>query len=136
MTTAALPRTALAAFSLDSARDFACDVLRAAGIVSVTPARDGREARPSAPVDVIVTDWPAGTVPLGDFVRGLREANNADNDAERLTPVVLLTARDGRADLDAARRAGVSAVVVKPVSPALLKHRLAALSTNALRRSA
>lgn len=130
MSVATLPRTALAAFSADSARDFACEVLRAAGILSVLPCAGGRAAMQSARdshVDLIVTDWPEDNLALGDFVRGLREG------AHRQTPVVLLTAREGRADLDAAREAGVNAVVVKPVSAALLKHRLAALVVNARR---
>lgn len=134
MPIAALPRTALAAFSADSARDFACDVLRAAGVVSVLPSGGGRDAMASAqtnPVDVIVTDWPEGDLALTDFVQSLRAGNRVGRD----TPVVLLTAREGRADLDAAREAGVSAVVVKPVSAALLKHRLAAVVTNASRRA-
>lgn len=133
MPAAVLPRTALAAFSADAARDFACDVLRAAGVISVLPSGGGRDAMASAqktPVDIIVTDWPDGDLALEDFVRGLRTCNHVGRD----TPVVLLTAREGRADIDAARDAGVSAVVVKPVSPALLKHRLAAVVTNATRR--
>lgn len=130
----ALPRTALAAFTTDSARDFACDVLRAAGVMSVLPSGGGREAVKSAreqQVDMIVTDWPEGDIALRDFVQSLRDSNAVG----RSTPVVLLTAREGRADLDAAREAGVSAVVVKPVSPALLKHRLSAVVTNASRRA-
>lgn len=134
MPIANLPRTALAAFSADNARDFACDVLRAAGVVSVLPSGGGRDAMASAqmnPVDVIVTDWPENDIALGDFVQSLRVGNRVGRD----TPVVLLTAREGRADLDAAREAGVSAVVVKPVSAALMKHRLAAVITNATRRA-
>jgi len=134
MPIANLPRTALAAFSADSARDFACDVLRAAGVVSVLPSGGGRDAMASAqvnPVDIIVTDWPENDIALSEFVRTLRAGNRVG----RNTPVVLLTAREGRADLDAAREAGVSAVVVKPVSAALMKHRLAAVVTNATRRA-
>ena len=47
---------------------------------------------------------------------------------------MFLTSRDSRADLDAARRAGVDAYVVNPVSPALLKHRLCRLSMSAAAR--
>lgn len=133
MAIATLPRTALAAFTTDSARNFACDVLRAAGVISVLPSGGGRDAMVSAKdqqVDVIVTDWPDSDIALPDFVRSLRESNRAGRD----TPVVMLTAREGRADLDAARSAGVAAYVVKPVSAALLKHRLAAVTTNATRR--
>ena len=134
MPIANLPRTSLAAFSADIARDFACDVLRAAGVVSVLPSGGGRDAMATAqtnPVDIIVTDWPENDIALGEFVQSLRNGNRVGRD----TPVVLLTAREGRADLDAARAAGVSAVVVKPVSAALLKHRLAAMVTKARRRA-
>jgi DNA-binding response OmpR family regulator len=115
---ARLPRTALAVFPTDAARAFACDVLRAAGIVSVAPA-SAIDPDDAAHVDLIVTDWP----PHGDIgahICALRAANGAG----RKTPVVMLTARDGRADLEAARRAGADAYIVKPVSAALLKHRL------------
>lgn len=109
------PRTALAVFRTDSARDSACDVLRAAGVVSVVPAAGACD---DAHYDIIVTDWPENG-DLGDYVSGLRRSTN--------TPVLLLTARESRADLDAARRAGVDAYVVAPVSAAMLKHRLARL---------
>ena len=115
MSVATLPRTALAAFTIDSARDFACDVLRAAGIVSVVPAGGGRDAVRSAheqAIDIIVTDWPSDDMDLGDFVDQLR----ANTNSARHTPVMFLTSRDGRADLDAARQAGVDAYVVSPVS--------------------
>ena len=131
MSVATLPRTALAAFSADSARDFACDVLRAAGIVSVVPAGGGRDAVRTAqdqPIDIIVTDWPTDDMDLGDFIDKLRTNTNG---ARRDTPVMFLTSRDGRADLDAARLAGVDAYVVSPVSPAMLKHRLSRLPSTA-----
>ena len=134
MSVATLPRTALAAFTIDSARDFACDVLRAAGIVSVVPAGGGRDAVRTAheqSIDIIVTDWPSDDMELGDFVDQLRANTNG---ARRHTPVMFLTSRDGRADLDAARQAGVDAYVVSPVSPAMLKHRLSRLPVNARAR--
>ena len=130
----AMPRTALAAFTADSARDFACDVLRAAGVVSVVPAGGGQDALRTAReqhIDVIVTDWPGDDIELGDFITTLRtNTNGAHGD----TPVMFLTSRDSRADLDAARRAGVDAYVVNPVSPALLKHRLSRLSMSPVGR--
>jgi CheY-like chemotaxis protein len=120
-----VPRTALAVFPTDTARDFACDVLRAAGVISVLPAGEPRGAHPC--VDVIVTDWPPGN-DIGAHIDALRQSNIDHRD----TPIVLLTAREGRADLDAARRAGVAAYVVKPVSPAMLKSRLSKIvATNA-----
>jgi CheY-like chemotaxis protein len=134
--TALLPKTALAAFALDSARDFACDVLRAAGIVSVVPAGGVRDAVRTAqdqPIDIIVTDWPTDGTDLGNFLDALRTSANG---ARRDTPVMFLTSRDGRADLDAARQAGVDAYVVSPVSPAMLKHRLSRMPTNAWGRCA
>jgi CheY-like chemotaxis protein len=120
---AGLPRTALALFTSDSARDFACDVLRAAGVLSVLPASERKNDCPH--VDVIVTDWPQGE-DIDSYVEGLRNSNGARRD----TPILMLTNREGRADLQAARAAGVDAYVVKPVSPALLKHRLAKLAGN------
>lgn len=131
MPIATLPRTALAAFTADSARDSACDVLRAAGIVSVVPAGGGRDALRTAQeqnIDIIVTDWPSDDIELSDFIDKLRTNTNG---ARRDTPVMFLTSRDARADLDAARQAGVDAYVVSPVSPAMLKHRLSRLPTNA-----
>ncbi|MDX2235217.1 MAG: hypothetical protein NW200_12035 [Hyphomonadaceae bacterium] len=123
-----LPRTALAVFATEGARAFACDVLRAAGVTDVTPAcGPACERAADTGVDVIVTDWPARG-DIGDHIDALRRDTNG---ARRDTPVVLLTSRDGRADIVAARAAGVNAYVVKPVSPAMLKHRLAKIATNA-----
>jgi AmiR/NasT family two-component response regulator len=116
------PRTALAVFRADSARAFACDVLRAAGVVSVLPAAEASDCT-AQDVDVIVTDWPDDES-LDEHIAHLRARGNG---ARRDTPVVMLTARESRADLEAARRAGVAAYVVAPVSPVMLKHRLARL---------
>ena len=130
MAVATLPRTALAAFSADMARDFACNLLRAAGIVSVLPTGGGQDAVHSArcqSVDIIVTDWPEHDVDLPEFIHALRSGKEGSCN----TPVVLLTTREGRADLDAARKAGVSAYMVKPVSTAMMKHWLAAVVKNA-----
>lgn len=121
MTVSTLPRTALAAFFSEKTRDAACGLLRAAGVVNVVPA--DAEAPGDARADVIVTDWP----PLGlDLAAMLAELRAHFGKCAR-TPVVLISTRDGRADLDEARRAGVNAYVVAPVSSALLKHRLARL---------
>lgn len=119
----AQPRTALAAFGTESARAFACDVLRAAGVAHVVPTGGAHGT-----VDVIVTDWPPRGDDIGAHIDALRRDTNG---ARRDTPVIMLTARESRADLDAARRAGVDAYVVKPVSPAMLKRRLAKILTNA-----
>lgn len=120
------PRTALAVFKADSARAFACDVLRAAGVVSVVPAAEVKDCM-LPQVDIIVTDWPENES-LDAHIANLRARNNG---ARTDTPVVMLTARESRADVEAARRAGVDAYVVAPVSPAMLKHRLARLVGNA-----
>lgn len=116
------PRTALAVFRSQAARDFACEVLRAAGVVSVVPAAEVGDCA-AANVDLIVTDWPDGES-LDAHIADLRARNNGDRGD---TPVVMLTMRESRADLDAARRAGVDAYVVAPISPAMLKHRLSRL---------
>lgn len=120
MTEHSVPRTALAAFFSDHARDAACAVLRAAGVLNVVPAHQegSDDAPPSA--DVIVTDWPPPGFELATMLRDLRV--RFGHGAE--TPVVMLSHRDQRTDLDAARRAGVDAYLVFPVSTSVLKHRL------------
>jgi AmiR/NasT family two-component response regulator len=118
-----VPRTALAVFRLDSARDFACDVLRAAGVLNVEPVADVCAC--DHQVDIIVTDWPEDTS-LDAHIDAIRS-----NCVRRDTPIMLLTTRESRADVDAARSAGVDAVVVSPVSPAMLKHRLSRLMIQA-----
>lgn len=124
-----LPRTALAAFFTEQTRDAACAVLRAAGVMNVLPAvspEDASEAHAKS-ADVIVTDWPPAGLDLEAMLRDLR-AKFGLGGAQ--TPVVMLSHRAGRADVDAARRAGVDAYVVCPVSSALLKHRLARLAPH------
>ena len=124
-----LPKTALAAFFTDQARDAACAVLRAAGVMNVLPATTSPEPDEAhaASADVIVTDWPPAGLDLETMLRDLR-AKFGHGGAQ--TPVVMLSHRAGRADVDAARRAGVDAYVVCPVSSALLKHRLARLAPH------
>jgi CheY-like chemotaxis protein len=111
------------------------DVLYASGAQSVSTARDGAEAlamlRGCQP-QLVVTDWRMPGLDGLAFTRTVRQAAvKADTrvpDPE--IPIVLLSAHASALTVEAARRAGVSEVVVKPFPIAVLLQRImAAIAT-------
>jgi CheY-like chemotaxis protein len=69
--------------------------------------------------NVVLVEWVAGGASL-DFVRRVRMSDEAP---DRAAPIIMLTARGAQADVEAAREAGVSGYMRKPISALLLsKH--------------
>ncbi len=69
--------------------------------------------------NVVLVEWVAGGASL-DFVRRVRMSEEAP---DRAAPIIMLTARGAQADVEAAREAGVSGYMRKPISALLLsKH--------------
>lgn len=107
------------------------DVLYASGAQSVSTARDGAEAlamlRGCQP-QLVVTDWRMPGLDGLAFTRTVRQsAVKADPrvpDPE--IPIVLLSAHASALTVEAARKAGVSEVVVKPFPIAVLLQRIVA----------
>ncbi|MEQ1619103.1 MAG: response regulator [Terricaulis sp.] len=69
--------------------------------------------------NVVLVEWVAGGASL-DFVRRVRMSDEAP---DRATPIFMLTARGAQAEVEAAREAGFSGYMRKPISALLLsKH--------------
>lgn len=91
----------------------------------IREARNGEEALPlltSRLFDVLIFDWqmePINGLDLTRLVRG-----NSENPNQR-TPIIVLTAHTERENVLAARDAGATAVVAKPVSSKNLTDKIA-----------
>lgn len=69
--------------------------------------------------NVVLVEWAAGGDSL-DFVRRVRMSEEAP---DRAAPIIMLTTRGAQADVEAAREAGISGYMRKPISALLLsKH--------------
>jgi DNA-binding response OmpR family regulator len=133
------PAASLDAFSNASAliaheradeRAFAAELMRAVGVGRSQQAQNGSHAQwliKEFSYDVAVIDWSLGGMGALDFVHDLRRL---EDEKKRALPVMLLSARAGRADIDAAIAGGVDSFVIKPVSPAVMAKRLAAVITR------
>ena len=72
-------------------------------------------------IDLIVTEWQTRTLSGIDMTMFLRQSLDSVN---RMIPIVMLTARNSRKDIQTARDAGVTEYVVKPFSAKTLLERL------------
>jgi CheY-like chemotaxis protein len=100
-------------------------MLSAFGICHVQAFVDGNDAiqaMRSAPPDLLLCDWEMQPVDGPALVRRVRRCEDADLAA---VPIVMLTGNTDAAKIRAARAAGVTHVVVKPVTPRALFDRLA-----------
>lgn len=111
---AAGARRVLVAEDDDALRRVIAITLAAPGI-EVLEARDGEQAlrlacsmRPA----LVLLDWMMPRISGVDVLERLRA-----DERTRSLPVVMVTARDGAADLARAELAGVDAYIVKPFSP-------------------
>lgn len=99
-------------------------ILRGLGCEHIDEATDGAEAfvyMRQSWVDAVIVDYKMNGLDGLEFVRLLRTAKDSPG---RATPVLMLTGHASRATVLAAREAGVSAFVAKPVSTRLLAERL------------
>lgn len=121
---------ALIAHERADERAFAATIVRAAGLGRAQQAQNASEALWMLGQDryaVMVIDWELGGMNAVQFTRAVRRLEDAE---KRAVPILLLSARAGRADIDTALRAGVNSYVVKPVAPATLEKRLRPLIDN------
>ena len=85
-------------------------------------AADGNEALSvlqNTPIDCVIADW---NMPNCDGLELLAKMRKMDNC--RQIPFVMLTTENGKNDVTAAIRAGVSAYIVKPLSSEFLANKL------------
>jgi len=103
-------------------------LLRAGGVQDVTEANDAEEAFEvlrGRPVDLIIVDWMMQPINGLEFTRMIRW--NADS-PNPYAPLLMLTAHTEASRVAAARDAGVTGFVKKPISARVLFERV----TNAL----
>ena len=105
-------------------RAIVIEVLRAAGVWQVTTASNGMEGldelrllRPS----VVLLDW---TMQPIDGPAFLQLARRNEDLMLRATPIIMLTAKNRRQDVEQARAAGVNEYLVKPVSAGSLLSKI------------
>ncbi|MCG9915126.1 MAG: response regulator [Phenylobacterium sp.] len=111
------------------------DVLRAAGVGTVSAATDGLRARyilSRDEPDVLFTDWRMPFMDGLELTRSIRQAaverdTTVPNPA---IPVIMVTGHRTAAEVETAREAGVNEFVMKPFTPAALLSRLQAVLTQ------
>jgi CheY-like chemotaxis protein len=106
-------------------RGLISEILRNLNVTSITPARDADTAMPylaERPIDVVLVSWEEAD-PLNGlaFIRRVRQL---EDNRQRQTPIILVTAGLTRQLVLAGRDAGADEFLAKPISPAALQQRL------------
>lgn len=105
-------------------------LLRAGGISKVTEAETGSQAfdvMRARPVDLIIVDWKMAPVDGLAFTLMVRRNHDSPNP---YIPILMLTAHTEISRVAAARDAGVSGFVRKPISAQLLFDRISNVLTD------
>jgi two-component system, chemotaxis family, chemotaxis protein CheY len=105
-------------------------LLRAGGITKVTEAKTGRQAldimRPGT-IDLIIVDWKMAPLDGLAFTNMVRRSPESPNP---FVPILMLTAHTEASRVTAARDAGVSGFIKKPISARLLFERISNVLTD------
>lgn len=107
-------------------RRLVISILRSAGASSVQAAssvEDGLKKTSCAHDPILITDWRERTSQGYELLASLRAAKGA----VRETPALVLTGRSSMPDIMAARDAGASEYVLRPIAPRTLLDRLDAV---------
>lgn len=105
-------------------------LLRAGGITKVTEAETAAQALDcmrARPIDLIVLDWKMAPIDGLAFARMVRLSHDSPNP---YVPILMLTAHTEASRVAAARDAGVSGFVRKPISARLLFERISTALTD------
>ena len=105
-------------------------LLRAGGISKVTEAETGAcafDVMRARPVDLIIVDWKMAPVDGLAFTQMVRRNSDSPNP---YLPILMLTAHTEISRVAAARDAGVSGFVKKPISSRLLFDRISNVLTD------
>jgi two-component system chemotaxis response regulator CheY len=87
----------------------------------------GLEAFNQLTPDIVIMDW---AMPLVDGLEFARMIRQPDVNASPFTPIIMLTAHSERQRVTAARDAGVTEFMVKPISPTGLHQRIVNVIAN------
>lgn len=105
-------------------------LLRAGGISRVTEAETGAQAfdaMHAGTVDLIIVDWKMAPVDGLTFTNMVRRNRDSPNP---FVPILMLTAHTEESRVTAARDAGVSGFIRKPISARLLFDRVAGVLSD------
>lgn len=111
----------------DFLRKLVRQVLDVFGAEKFTEAANGEEAWKTFrenPADVVLTDW---KMPGMDGIELTRLIRNDSDSPNPYTPVIMMTAANRRRDVLAARDAGVTEYIIKPVSANAIVSRVEAV---------
>lgn len=105
-------------------------VLERMGFKDIKLVRDGEAALASLqqqPRDILLTEWQIHAVDGINLTREIRRSQQALN---RLLPIIMMTARAERQDVEVARDAGITEFVVKPYNTHTLFKRIQQVIDN------
>jgi len=105
-------------------------MVRAGGIIHISEAATAAEAfdiMRTAPVDLVLVDWKMRPIDGITFTRMARNDHDAPNP---YIPILMVTAHTEVSRVAAARDAGVSGFVKKPISSRLLFERISSALTD------
>ena len=92
------------------------EVLRSFGVTRITVAVDGEEgfaAFLEHTPDVVISDW---VMPRLDGLGLTKKIRALPNDIQRMVPIILVTAKNERSQIDFARSIGIDEFILKPIS--------------------
>jgi CheY-like chemotaxis protein len=98
----------------------------------VSEAQQALNLLQSVNPDVVFVDWQMPGMDGLEFTKIVRRAAIAPDPAvpDPQTPIIMVTGRRSQADVETARRAGVSAFVAKPFTPAAILSRIRMVTTQ------
>jgi CheY-like chemotaxis protein len=105
-------------------------LLHGFGSREVYEAEDGvaaLEAFAQYTPDIVIIDW---AMPIFDGLEFARAIRQPDTNASPFTPIIMLTAHSERTRVTAARDAGITEFMVKPISPIGLHQRIVNVIAN------
>ena len=117
-------------------RELLREVMSAFGVEDLRVCANGKEvvdALVKRPADLIFTAWNMAPMDGIELVQWLR---NDQRSPARNVPIVMITARTDRDDVMAAREAGVTAYLAKPVTPERVYQRIADIVERAKKAKA
>jgi len=106
------------------------DVLQRMGFKHIQFVRDGASAIKAIEAerkDILITEWQMQSVDGMELTSFIRNSQNPDI---RLLPIIMLTARAERQDVEAARDAGITEFVVKPYNSRTIFQRIQQVIDN------
>lgn len=103
-------------------------IIQSMGVESIIEARDGSDAlvtmRQEGPPDILITDWMMSPMDGLELTRYIRKSEHSPN---RFLPIIMMTGFAERKRVFAARDAGVTEFLVKPLSAISLFSRIQAI---------